>query len=363
MTFKLKKSLLLTALAATAALPVFSANAGGTISFGEDKSVSVGLGMRSSFTSTEDGATNGTSRSNDFALDSMRLYMNASLNKYIKGTFNTEKKADESVGVIDAIAQFEFMPEFNIWAGRMLPGSDRANLDGPYYLLAWEYPGVVSRYPSKTTGRDDGVAVWGKLLDGRLIYNAGTYEGHYLGGNPPNSSDSLLYAGRLQYDFWEPNGAPAFYTGSTTFGTADVLSIGIAAQYQKDGAVGVKVGDYTGWNIDALMEKKLGVGAVTLEGAYYKYDTDGAIASEDGKAYLAGLAYIFNDKVGWGQFQPYFRYQKFDPDTNIQTKQYDYGVNYILDSFNAKLSATYSQKEVTAAADVDKFVVGVQLQF
>lgn len=364
MIFKLKNSVLLTAVALAGALPMSNAVAGGTITFGEDKSVSIGLGIRTSYSSVEDGATNGSSRSNDFDLESVRLYVNASLNKYIKGEFNTEKTPDETIKVIDAIAKFEFMPEFNIWAGRMLPGSDRANLDGPYYLLAWEYPGVVSRYPSKTTGRDDGVAVWGKLMDSRLIYNFGAFEGHHLGGEPVDSSDDLLYAGRLQYDFWTPNGAPAYYTGSTTFGTADVLSIGIAGQYQKDGAVdGLTTGDYTAWNIDALLEKKLGPGAVTLEGAYYDYDTDGALPGEDGEAYLAGVAYIFNQKVGWGQIQPYFRYQEFTPDTDIDTKQYDYGVNYVMDSFNAKVSATYTKLEVDQADDTDKFMVGLQLQF
>ncbi|MDX1915287.1 MAG: porin [Methylophilus sp.] len=370
MNFKLKRSILLATTLVASSVVIPNAMAGGTITFGEDKSVTVGLGMRSSYTNKDDGASNGTSNSNDLSLDSMRLYMNASLSKYIKGTFNTEKKSDESVGVIDAIAQFEFMPEFNIWAGRMLPGSDRANLDGPYYLLAWDYPGIVSRYPSKTTGRDDGVAIWGKLFDGALIYNVGAFEGHNVGGKPGaggnlTTGDELLYAGRIQYDFWTPNGAPAYYTGSTTFGAVDVLSIGVAAQYQKDGSVSTtQVGDYTGWNIDALMEKKLGdSGAVTLEAAYYEYDTDGVITSEDGNAYLAGIGYIFSDKVGWGQFQPYFRYQKFEPDNNIETKQYDYGVNYVIDSFNAKVSATYSKTEVTATPDVDKFVVGLQLQF
>ncbi|HEY3300923.1 MAG TPA: porin [Methylophilaceae bacterium] len=372
MKFELKKSVVLCALAAATTVPALTANAGGTISFGEDKSVSIGLGMRSSFTnSTNDGTTDG-SRKNDFALDSMRLYMNGSLSKYIKATFNTEKKSDESVGVIDAIAQFEFMPEFNIWAGRMLPGSDRANLDGPYYLLAWAYPGIVSRYPSKTTGRDDGVAVWGKVLDSKLIYNFGGYEGHNMNSATPigtKTSDDLLYAGRIQYDFWSPNGAPAFYTGSTTFGTADVLSVGLAFQYQKDGAVGTtKIGDYMGWNIDALLEKKIdGYGAVTAEAAYYDYDTDAAIASEDGQAYLAGLGYIFADKVGWGQFQPYFRYQKFErdvlPAVTQGKAQYDLGVNYVIDSFNAKVAATLSNTEMTAGSDVNKLIVGVQLQF
>lgn len=184
----------------------------------------------------------------------------------------------------------------------------------------------------------------------------------------PTTSDEPLYAGRVQYDFWEPNGAPAYYTGSTTFGAADVLSIGFAVQYQADGAVSpVAVGDYTAWNIDGLLEKKLGSGAVTIEGAYYDYDTDAVNTSEDGQAYLISLAYIFNDKVGWGKFQPYVRYQKFDRDVNpvvaADESQYDIGLNYVIDSFNAKVAATYSNTEKTAGASIDKFIVGLQLQF
>ncbi|HEY0905871.1 MAG TPA: porin [Methylophilus sp.] len=374
MTSNLKKTALHTAVALACGLAMQQANAGATISFGEDKSISVGLGMRTEFSSTEDAASNGSSRSKDFSLDSLRLYMNASLNKYIKATFNTEKKSngnqDSEIGIIDGIAQFEFMPEFNVWAGRMLPGSDRANLDGPYYLLAWQYP-FVSNYANKTTGRDDGVAVWGKLLEGRLIYNVGAYEGNTLGTRTlgtPTGSDQLKYAGRLQYDFWTPNGAPAFYTGSTTFGTADVLSIGIAGQAQQNGAVSTTaMGDYKAWNVDFLMEKVIGSsGAVTLEGAYYKYDTDKVIAAYDGKAYLGGIGYIFADKVGWGQFQPYIRYQKYDYDVDVvkaAEKQMDYGLNYVIDGFNAKITAVYSKTDYVASKDVDKFIVGLQLQF
>ncbi len=345
-----------------------NSNAAGTISFGEDKSISVGLGIRTDFTSTENGASNGTSRSNDFSLESIRLYMNGSLNKYIKATFNTEKKSDESIQVIDAIAQFEFMPEFNVWAGRMLPGSDRANMDGPYYLLAWQYPGVASRYPSKTTGRDDGVAVWGKLLDSKVIYNIGAYEGHNVGtktASTPKTSDDVLYAGRIQVDFWEPNGAPAFYTGSTTFGESDVLSVGLAAQFQKNGVYSsTAIGDYSAWNIDFLLEKKIqDMGAVTVEAAYYDYDTDKVLTAESGTAYLASLGYIFNNKIGWGKIQPYFRYQAFDADTNIDTRQYDYGINYVIDGFNAKLSAVYSVIDKSSAQSTDKFIIGAQLQF
>jgi hypothetical protein len=76
MTFKFKHSLLASAVAAALLLPAMAANAGGTISFGEDKSVSVGFGMRSSFDSVENAAPNGTSRSQNFGFDNGRIYLN-----------------------------------------------------------------------------------------------------------------------------------------------------------------------------------------------------------------------------------------------------------------------------------------------
>jgi len=61
--------------------------------------------------------------------------------------------------VLDAIARFEFSDELNIWAGRFLPPSDRANLHGPYYANEWSStstrPGWLRQ---RGDGRDDGVA-------------------------------------------------------------------------------------------------------------------------------------------------------------------------------------------------------------
>jgi hypothetical protein len=52
---------------------------------------------------------------------------------------------------------------FNIWAGRFLPPSDRANLYGPYYANDWApyADGVADYYPNVAVGRDNGLAYWG----------------------------------------------------------------------------------------------------------------------------------------------------------------------------------------------------------
>lgn len=407
MTVSRNKSLSL-AVISTLSLVTSVVHAGPTIDFGEDKSLTVGLGLRAAYTNAEDGSPSGKSRSSDFDVYSARLFTSASLSKYIKGTLNLDATAGaessygsarngvgDKVQVFDAIAQFELSPEFNIWAGRMLVPNDRGNMDGPYYLSTWLYPALVARYPSQTNGRDTGVTVWGKLNDAHFTYSVGAFEGHNNVAGASSEDSNLLYATRLQYDFWDANPVPAYFTASTLYGK-EILSVAIAANYQKDG-VGSNIakGDYLGYNIDVLMEHDIGIGSLDLEGAIYKYDTDGKsdVASgfsgagatanvggvSAGKAYLASAALLFPQKVGWGQFQPYVRFMKFDADStkgdgvnsldvaSSDSKQYDIGTNYIIEGHNARLSATYTKNKFDSAlasnSNTDKFTLGVQLQF
>jgi hypothetical protein len=363
-------------------LPAMGAHAGGTITFGEDKSVSVGFGMRGSFSSVENAAPNGTSNSQDFSLDSARIYLSGSLNKNIKGMLNTEKDiAGEGFQAIDANVQISVAPGVDIWAGRFLSPSDRANMAGPYYSLGGGYwSGIASRYGYNGgyIGRDDGVAVVGSLMGGKLAYSFGAFEGNTafqiagVGVGTRTGSDGLMYAGRVQMDFWDAE--PGYYGTGNYLGGKDILAIGIAGRTQKNGSVsdsgtiGVPgddvTGDYSSYSIDFLLEKKgVGPGALSIEAAGYDYDTSDVFLSEQGTAYSAGVGYIFDQKVGWGQFQPFVRYQKFSPDNDIDTKKYDLGVNYVIDGYNAQLSGFYSNTDVTGTSDVDAFVVALQVQF
>ena len=158
------KSRLITAAAGLgiAALPIAPALAG---------DVTVGGGLRTSFVSTdldgdfdEDGDDDSFS---DFAVNSARLYISGKATDNISFMFNTEYNSDdEEIRVIDAVAQFSFAGgKHNIWAGRFLPPSDRANLYGPYYASNWAVyqDGVQDGYPFETEGRDDGVMYWGQF--------------------------------------------------------------------------------------------------------------------------------------------------------------------------------------------------------
>jgi hypothetical protein len=375
---------MLISLAVASALPAMSANAGATISFGEDKSITAGFGFISSYSAVEDGAADG-GRSNDFSLDSARIYLSGSFNKYIKGMLNTEKSGGGVGGnaeIIDANVQFQLTPEVAIWAGRFLSPSDRANMAGPYYSMGGGYwANIASRYGwnGGIIGRDEGVALVTSFMEDHLALSFGAFNGDNtfrfsgVGAQSEDSAaaktlkadDKLMYAGRLQYDFWDAE--PGYYGTGNYFGAADILAIGIAGRQKSDGAISLtKVGDYTSYSVDFLLEKKdVGPGTVSVEAAYYDYDTDDVFLSEQGKAYSGAVAYLFSTPVGWGKFMPFARYQKFDSDaaTADTTKKWEIGTNYVMAPYNAVITAGYSDTKVSGASSTNAFTVALQMQF
>ena len=210
------------------------------------------------------------------------------------------------------------------------------------------------------------------LLDDHLAISFGAFEGdnifRFSGVNAqneaPGGKDRLMYAGRVQYAFWDAE--PGYYGTGNYFGAKDILTVGVSAKHKTGGAVSANsvVGDYTNVSVDFLMEKKnVGPGTLSLEAAYYDYDTDKAILAEQGKAYYVGAGYLFNQQVGWGKLMPFARYQQFDADNNIKTERMDVGVNYVMAPYNALVSAEYQKTDVTGQSDNDAIVLTLQMQF
>ena len=99
---------------------------------GDEAGVTAGIGLRTSFATTENGAGNGTSNSKDFVIDNARLFFSGHYGKIVKGTLNTDYNSNsDSLIILDAYVGFEFNDYFNIWLGRFLPPQDRANGYGP----------------------------------------------------------------------------------------------------------------------------------------------------------------------------------------------------------------------------------------
>jgi hypothetical protein len=366
----MKSKVWVIALGFLVALSPLESYAGGKIDIDEDTFITLGAGLRSSFSAIEDGADDGKSTSHDFILDSFRLYIGGQFNDVIKFEFNADREedstGDEDLRVLDGVVKFEFDDLFNIWTGRFLPPSDRSNLSGPYYLNSWTFP-IAQRYPAIFAGRDDGIAFWGQVDGGKMKYQVGAFEGV----EGPNGGDQLLYTGRFTVNLLDPE--PGYYNSSTYYGAKEILAIGIVGYHQTNaaGTVAGSEGDFNGWNIDTLYETKLSnEGVLSLEGAFYDYDSDdmaGTTAQGDGG--FALVSYLCPDKVGpekhQGQLQPYFRVQTYDNDFGAgsgETDQYDIGLNYIIDGHNARVTLQVSDTDPETGSNFHSVFLGLQLQ-
>ncbi len=319
--------------------------------------VTVGAGMQSSFVHT---APDGGSSTDAFVLNSVRLYVNGTAAKKIKFMFNTEYDGPGNhLTVLDAAAQFEVSDKANFWVGRMLPPSDRANLYGPYYSNEWAVytDGIQDGYPFVATGRDNGVLYWGQFDKVKL--SAGAYDGTSATGDK-----TLLGAGRVQVDFWDPEGG--YYLNGTYYGAKNLLAVGLAGQVQGS--------NKSAWSADFLLEKKVpGGGAFTIESEYAKYSKLGGYnaryAESDGAYALA--SYLFPPTPGMtGKFQILGKYAKANfskgltgVDRNYGQKTSELNLNYIIRDFNARVMFFFKDTRFDAVQTNFKQVgIGVQLQ-
>jgi hypothetical protein len=313
--------------------------------------ISVGAGMRTSFTDTK--FDNSSVNVDDFELNSARIYISGSVTENIKLMFNTEyTPSDEKVSVIDAAAMFSFGDNLNIWAGRFLPPSDRANLYGPYYANHWGVfqDGVQDGYPFETTGRDDGVMYWGQFGIAKVSFGAFDVQGLTKG------KSDVLWAGRVQLDFWDKE--DGYYLNGTYYGDKDLLAIGAAAQSEAGNDA---------YNVDFLLEKKLGnSGVVSVESEYAKYDGLGGYTGpkSDGWYLLGG--YMFPQPVGIGKFQVLGKYGQTTYNFvsgAVKQKTSEFDLNFIIKQFNARVSAFYIKQDYDkSSAGSRQFGLGLQVQ-
>ena len=289
--------------------------------------VTVGAGLRTSFAET---LPDSGSASSQFALDDIRLYVSGSVYKDIKFMFNTDYNSNtNSVNVLDAVARVEVSPEFNIWAGRFLPPSDRANLYGPFYAHEWNVytDGIQDGYPFVFQGRDNGVAYWGTFAK-KVKVSLGAFDGKSATG-----VSQAIGAARVQIDFWDPE--DGYYLNGTYYGDKNLLAVGGASQVQ-DGR--------TASSADFLLERKLpNGGVISIESEYSDYNRlggyNGAYAKSQGAYGLA--SYLFPKKVGPGKFEILGKYAKAEfthgatPSYNQKTIEFNF--NYVIKQFNARV--------------------------
>jgi hypothetical protein len=372
---------------------------GCTFQFAPNSWCNVGAGIRTSFSDLSNPEIKDR---NYFAIDEARLFFNGQVTKVIGFELNTDisgagglgfrdvtnaanlEGLPASIHLLDAIVKFDFNDYANFWVGRMLPPSDRANLEGPFFINGWDYP-FVSNYPSIFEGRDDGAVYWGQYGGGKFKWMFGLYngQGRFSAGNDwpigvtgPNTNGDMEFAMRMQVDLLDPE--PGYYAAGSYYGQKNIASIGFALLDQPDAMTdGVHTGTFLGWNLDFLLENKMTAwGSGTLEAAYYNYDVGGDVANDvAGKAWFVFAGWLLPQPVGCcnfcGRFRPWVRYQHYSyddqtvaQDNSAPTSEWDVGCDFIVCCANAtRLTAFWGDRRDACGCEETIFRTGVQLVF
>ncbi len=107
-------------------------------------------------------------------------------------------------------------------------------------------------------------------------------------------------------------------------------------------------------------------------GGVNAFATPGCFCMFRGQSWTMYGLYLIPHKVGIGRFQPYGRFTSVQPESSSNREEIEGGVNYVIDGYNARISAFYQHGDLftkglfygpfATGNKVDKFTVAFQLQ-
>lgn len=323
---------------------------------GFEPKFSVGAGIQTNYDHSE---TNGAKSVDQFPLDHARLYFSGDVTNHISAMLNTDyQSSTNSMEILDGVVEFHGSPKVNVWVGRFLPPSDRANLYGPFYSNEWDVftDGIQDGYPFAYQGRDNGAAYWGDFKAGaaKIKASVGAFE-----GTSADNKNSLIWASRVQIDLWDPENG--YYLNGTYYGDKNLLAISGATQVQSG---------KTATTADFLMERKVpGGGAFTIESEYSRYNGLGGYDANYPKSEGAyGLAsFLIPKAVGKGKFELLGKYAiaeytgRYTGPSSYRQNTTEVNVDYVLKQFDGRIMSFYRNASYSAVTP-NGWQAGIGLQ-
>lgn len=259
------------------------------------------------------------------------------------------KNISPALVVQDAYGEFKLHDALAIDAGLMFIPFSRNSLQSAATLLSLDYGAQTfsrSGPTQSTIGRDTGFQAKGYLLQNRLEYRVGGFQG----ARDARSHRSFRYAGRIQYQLLEPEAPGFFYTG-TYLGRRKVMAVAAAFDRQDD---------YRAYDADLFLDYPAGPGAVTAQLAYQRIDgstTFLTLPKQDVVFLEAG--YLLRAL----RLTPVFQYTSREASgTDAGDEQrWSIGLNYWWAGHNANVKAAYSRIDPRLLASQNGFTVQLQL--
>jgi hypothetical protein len=210
---------------------------------------------------------------------------------------------------------------------------------GPYSFI-WSGP------TDSRVGRDYGVRLRGYVLDEKLEYRFGVYQGQ----RGTDSTNGFRYAGRLAYNFFDP--VKGYYYAGTSLGKKHILSVGVSADHQED---------YDAFSADFYLDQPLSGGnAFTLQADWSNYDGDVFLPSLPKQDTLMVEAGFY---AGGPKLLPYVQYSQrdFDNPAAADQEQLQVGLGWMFGGFNQNLKVSYTQISQDGQPDRDQIWLNLQV--
>jgi hypothetical protein len=325
---------------------------------------------------------------NDFMTRRAYLYLKGQVTPY--ASFFTHVAADRigqddldnsSLGLGSGVAWRDLWITLNvheavkIQAGRMyVPLTRNYGTTSTKALLTtdldWTQGGVRGNifYPSKV-GRDDGVCVWGNVMEGMGQYRFMISEG--VENHTQNPDDNLRLVGRISGNLGEPE--EGWFNQGSYLGKKRVLAIGLGLDYQEDLVLNSKKKNYFVWTADAYYDEPMANGGVvTVEGAliHIQNGPNGIkwtqhTSGDDASILSLKGGYLFPDEIGVGRIQPFlhWEYIKVDERHRDDTAVYGFGCNYFVGGHANKASVdfTYVDQDDEVGTAQEHYILTLQL--
>jgi phosphate-selective porin len=193
-----------------------------------------------------------------------------------------------------------------------------------------------------TLGRQLGAQVWGDLLEKRLSYAVGTFNGNGV-NNSGNDNSKFLWAGRLAVVPWKSKagswavGGNAFTSEDTALALSDLNLDSTPATADKDGLF---TGKRHGYGVDSQIE----AGPFSLWVEYLKVrfeptDARPAARFDSDGGYIQGGLFVIPQKL-----QLVLKYETFDPRHGVSNDEVSTdtaGINYYIKGHDLKMMLDY----------------------
>jgi hypothetical protein len=264
-------------------------------------------------------------------------------------TVSGDKNISGDLIVQDAYGEFAFTNAFALDFGLMFVPFGRNNVQAAGTLLPIDYGSytyTISAPTESLTGRDTGVQAKGYLLENRLEYRLGVFQGARDAG----SHRSFRYTGRAQYQLLDPETPGFFYTG-TYLGAKKVAAVGAAFDTQDE---------YLAFDADAFADLPLGPGALTSLLMVQHLDGDTTFTTlPKQNTVLLEVGYFLRE---W-RISPVLQLTRRDLSDGIDGDEdrWSIGLNYWWVRHNANIKAAYGRIEPKTFASQNQFTVQLQL--